>query len=359
LSRRAERAGKLARVNDADRRRRERLATAALVVALVVCACGAMAFGASSLGMGRLARVLLSPADPSNGSDATVVLAIRMPRVLLAGMVGAVLSMAGAALQGVFKNPLADPGLIGVSSGGSLGAALVIVAGAPLFALLPAWVRPMLLPLAAFGGGVVATRLVLSLATFDGHTHVGVMLLAGVAVNAFVGAALGLLSSFASDRALRDLFFWTLGSFSSAGWTAVVATALPITLAIVGLLGLARPLDAMLLGDVEAKHLGVNVARVRARIIALAALGVGASVSAVGLIGFVGLVVPHLVRLSIGPRHARLLPLSGLLGATLVIVADTLARTVAAPLELPIGVLTALVGGPSFLWLLIRERRAS
>lgn len=352
--------GQALRVSDEGRERRERFALVAIVIVLALTAIGATTFGAASLGLGRVVRIAIEPlvgADAGlDAAERTVFWSIRLPRVVLAGLVGAVLSMSGAALQGLFRNPLADPALIGVSSGGSLGAALVIVVGAPLFAASPAWLRPALLPLAAFGGGILATRLVLRLATLDGHTHVGVMLLAGVAVNAFVGAALGLLSSFASDRALRDLFFWTLGSFATASWTTVAATSIPMLACLVGLPRFARSLDVMLLGDVEAKQLGVAVSRVRSSIIALTALGVGAAVSAVGLIGFVGLVVPHLVRLSLGPRHRRLLPLSGLLGAVLVIVADTLARSVVAPLELPIGVLTALVGGPSFLALLQRER---
>ncbi len=353
--------GKLPHVADDDRTRRERIAFAALLGLLVVTAIGALAFGATSLGLGRVVSLALEPlgrVDPRiTEADRTVLWSIRAPRVVLAALVGAVLAMSGAALQGLFRNPLADPGLIGVSSGGSLGAASMIVVGAPLFAIAPAWLRPAMLPLAAFAGGLVATRLVLRLSTSEGHTHVGVMLLAGVAVNAFVGAALGLLASFATDRALRDLFFWTLGSFSMASTTSVAAAAIPIAVCLVGLPRFARALDVMLLGDVEAKHLGVRVSRVRSAIVVLSSLGVGAAVSVVGLIGFVGLVVPHLVRLSIGPRHERLLPLSALLGASLVIVADTLARAVVAPLELPIGVLTALVGGPSFLWLLFRERQ--
>ena len=331
-----------------------------LAIVLVLVLFGATAFGASSLGFRRVFDLLAHPlglAEAGSAADRTVFWSIRLPRVVLAALVGAVLSMAGAALQGLFRNPLADPGLIGVSSGGSLGAALVIVIGAPVFAISPSWARPLLLPLAAFGGGLVATRLVLRLATIDGQARVGVMLLAGVAVNAFVGAALGLLASFANDRTLRDLFFWTLGSFSSASWSEVACTVLPISLCLYGLPRFAGRLDVMLLGDVEAKHLGVPVARVRRMIVLLSALGVGAAVSAVGLIGFVGLVVPHLVRLALGPQHRRLLPLSALLGASLLVVADTLARSVVAPLELPIGVLTALVGGPSFLALLHRERR--
>ncbi len=352
--------GKASAVTLDDRTRRERNAFVLLALLLVIVLFGATAFGASSLGFRRVLALLgeqLGWCEASSAADRTVFWSIRVPRVALAALVGAVLSMSGAALQGLFRNPLADPGLIGVSSGGSLGAALVIVVGGPLFAIAPAWLRPLVLPLGAFAGGLVATRLVLRLSTLDGHAHVGVMLLAGVAVNAFVGAALGLLASFANDRALRNLFFWTLGSFSSASFREVVFTALPMAICLFGLPRYAGQLDVMLLGDVEAKHLGVPVARVRKMIILLSALGVGAAVSAVGLIGFVGLVVPHLVRLVLGPEHRRLLPLSALLGASLLVIADTLARSLVAPLELPIGVLTALVGGPSFLALLHRERR--
>lgn len=281
---------------------------------------------------------------------ASVVMAIRAPRVALGLLVGAGLSVAGALMQGLFRNPLADPGLIGVSSGAALAAAGVIVLGG---GGLPLWA----LPAAAFGGGVGVTLLVLRLSKGDGGVSIETMLLAGIALNALAGAGTGVLVAMSDDAQLRSLTFWTLGSLGGARWE-VLAWVSPLLVApLLAAPWLAAPLDALLLGDDEAYHLGVEVERLKRRVIALAALAVGAAVAFTGMIGFVGLVVPHLVRLLAGPSHRTVLPGSALLGGALLTGADLLARTATAPAELPIGVVTTLLGGPFFLGLLARRRR--
>ncbi|MGY4013321.1 FecCD family ABC transporter permease [Aeromonas molluscorum] len=286
-----------------------------------------------------------------------VVQEIRLPRTLLCLAVGGILGLCGAVMQGLFRNPLADPGIIGVSGGAALGAALAIVLLAPLDQQLQAKVGLGLLPLLAFLGGALTTTLVYLLGSRQGGTSVTVMLLAGVAITALSGAAMGLLSYLADDQMLRDLSLWQMGTLA-AGKPADMLLALA-TLAILLLLFVrdAGPLNALLLGESEARHLGVNVQSLKRRLILLTAAGVGVAVAIAGMIGFVGLVVPHLVRLLCGPNHVRLLPLSALIGAALLLGADMLARTLLAPAELPVGIITALLGAPFFLWLLLRGRR--
>jgi iron complex transport system permease protein len=279
-----------------------------------------------------------------------VLWSIRLPRVVLGVLVGGGLAVAGAALQGVFRNPLADPGLIGVSSGASLGAVAAIVLGI-------AAAGSYTLPVLAFLGGVVATLAVYGVARFDGRTEVVTLLLTGLAVNALCGAAVGYLLFVADDQQLRGVVFWSLGSLGGATWPLVLAALPFVALAVLVLPLLARPLNLLLLGEREARHLGVEVERVRLLVIVLAALATGAAVAVAGIVGFVGLIVPHLVRLAAGPDHRVLLPASGLLGAALLLLADLFARTVAAPAELPLGVVTSLLGAPFFLWLLRRTRR--
>jgi iron complex transport system permease protein len=296
----------------------------------------------------RLAGVEAGPAvDPQ---EAEVLWAIRMPRVLLAVLVGGALGVAGAALQGVFRNPLADPGVVGASAGASLGASVAIVGGATALGT-------MTLPVAAFGGALAATLLVYLMSRRGGRTEVVTLLLTGLAITAVVEASVGLLTSAADDQELRDLTFWRLGSLGGGTWETV-AMAAPFTLAAVALLPLAaRALNVLALGEREAGHLGVATERVRAWVIVLAAMGVGAAVAAAGLIAFVGLIVPHLIRVTAGPDHRVVLPASAVGGALLLVVADLVSRTAAAPVELPLGVITGLLGGPFFLWLLHRTRR--
>ncbi len=279
-----------------------------------------------------------------------VLWAIRLPRVVLAVLVGSGLGVAGAALQGIFRNPLADPGLIGVSSGAAIGAAAMIVLGTTPFGLAS-------VPLAAFAGGLAAAALVYTCARYQGRTEVVTLLLCGIAVNTIAGAVIGLLIVVANDSQLRDIVFWTLGSLGSATWPTVGAVAPLIVVAVLILPRLARSLDLMALGEREAGHLGVATERVRIAVVVLAALATGAGVAVAGVIGFVGLVVPHIVRLLTGPGHRIVLPASALGGAVVLLGADLAARTVAVPREIPLGVVTALVGGPFFLALVVRTRR--
>lgn len=282
-----------------------------------------------------------------------VLLAIRMPRVVLAVLVGAALAVTGAAMQGLFRNPLADPGLLGVSSGAALAAVTIIVFGGLLQGFLGAW----LLPAAAFLGGLVVTFFVYLISTRGSRTDVATMLLAGVAINALAGSGTGLLVFVADDNQLRDITFWSLGSLGGVTWTSLGAAAPFMLVAILLLPQLAGGLNAFLLGESEAGHLGVNTQMTKLAVIFLSAAAVGAAVSVSGIIGFVGLVVPHLIRLAVGPDHRVLLPASVLLGASLLLLADLFARTVVIPAELPIGIVTSLVGGPFFLWLLLQGRQ--
>ena len=280
---------------------------------------------------------------------------IRLPRTLLGLAVGGVLALSGVAMQGLFRNPLADPGLVGVSSGAALGAAIAIVGGAA-FGGLPEVMGPYLLSLCAFIGGLGVTALVYRLGRRNGQTNVAVMLLAGIALTALAGSAVGLFTYLADDATLRTLTFWNLGSLNGASY----ARLWPLLIVTVGvalwLPRRANALNALLLGESEANHLGIDVEGLKRELVFCTALGVGAAVAAAGMIGFIGLVVPHLVRLLAGPDHRVLLPASVLAGATLLLFADLIARLALAPAELPIGIVTAFLGAPFFLYLLMRGR---
>lgn len=316
---------------------------------LAATALAALSIGPLEIGLPKVLAALRLPGASPEAFEATTIRDLRLPRVVLALLVGAALAQAGAAMQGLFRNPLADPGLVGVSSGAALAAVslIVLAGGAPFSGALP---------LATFAGGAGAAWLVARLARIEGHTRVATMLLAGLALNAIAGAGIGLLSHIADDLALRTLTFWMFGSLGKAGWSEI-ALAAPILIATLLLLPReARALDALLLGEAEAWHLGVDVERLKRRVSLLIVLAVGTSVALAGIVGFVGLVVPHLVRLVAGPAHRWLLPASALLGAWLMLLADMAARTLLSPNELPIGILTALIGGPFFIALLLRFR---
>lgn len=287
--------------------------------------------------------------------EALVVLNIRLPRIILGALVGGGLAVSGALMQGLFRNPLADPGLVGASSGAALAAIAVLVLGAPLLAELPEPVGGAALSVGAFVGSAVTVLAVYRIATRDGRTSVTTMLLAGIAVNALAAAGVGLVIFVSDDQQLRDFTFWSLGSLGGVTWTRLAAGA---ALLLIGLLVsplLARPLNALLLGEAEARHLGVDVQRCKTAVVLLATLTAGAAVALTGVIGFVGLVAPHLLRLVVGADHRVLLPGSVLLGASLLLAADLLARNVVTPAELPVGIVTAFVGAPFFLWLLLRR----
>ena len=281
-----------------------------------------------------------------------VFIEIRAPRVALAGLVGAALAVSGAALQGLFRNPLADPGLIGVSSGAALGAVAMIVLGAGPASPLTAYA----LPLAAMLGAVLVTLFLWAFASRYGRFSVVTILLVGIAVNALAAVGLGAFQYLSDEGQLRTLTFWMLGSFGRANWPTVLPAALAMVAAAAPLFFVARALDLMQLGESEAFHLGVAVQRLKRRVIFCAAAAVGAGVALSGIIGFVGLVVPHLVRLLLGASHRWVLPGAALLGAALTVLADLLARTVAAPAEIPVSLVTSALGAPFFLWLIARVR---
>ena len=282
---------------------------------------------------------------------------IRLPRLALGVCAGAALGVSGAALQGLFRNPLADPGIIGISSGAALAVALIIVLGHATAPATLAWAGPYALPVAAFAGSAFALAGIYALSVRAGALSGASLILAGIAVNALSGSALGYLSFVSTDEQLRQLTFWTLGSLGRAAWDALLPAAVAMSIAVLFLLRLSGPLNIYLLGEREAAHLGVDVERLKRRVIILASLGAGASVAAAGMIGFVGLAAPHLVRLCAGSDNRIVLPGAALVGAVLLLLADLVARTAVSPAELPIGVLTGALGGPFFLWLLSRQRR--
>ncbi|MFT4083351.1 MAG: iron ABC transporter permease [Nocardioides sp.] len=277
---------------------------------------------------------------------------IRFPRLTLAVLVGAALATAGALMQGVFGNPLAEPGVVGVSSGAAFAAAIVIVTQI-------AWLGTWTTPVFAFVGGLVTTLSVYLLARAEGRTEVVTLVLTGVAVNAVCSAGLALMIFLGDTQEREEIIFWQLGSLNGTRWV-YVGVVTPFVLAgLCGSLLIARKLDMLALGDRAARHVGIDVERLRMGAILLVALLTAAAVSFAGIIGFLGLVVPHLIRLVLGPGHRVLIPASALGGALLLSCADLAARTAMAYAELPIGMLTALVGGPFFFWLLRRTRNSA
>ena len=286
-----------------------------------------------------------------------IVLEIRLPRVLSAVVIGASLALAGAVMQGLFRNPLADPALLGISAGGALVSAAAILFG--WASLLHPSLRSFALPLAAFGGGLLAVFVIYRMAHRPALIDTSVLLLAGVAINALAAAGIGFLTVVASDAELRGFLFWMLGSFSNANWHHVLPTTVLALPSLAALLTLARALNALALSDADAGYLGFHVRRVKRIAIVCVALCVSASVSVAGIVGFVGLLAPHLLRLVIGPDHRYLLPASALAGALLLLLADSVARVAFQPLELPIGVLTAALGIPLFALLIMGNRHRS
>lgn len=310
--------------------------------------------GAFTISPGQLLDVLadLFAAQAEPSQERLVFLNIRLPRLVLGIAAGMGLGVAGALMQGLFRNPLADPGLVGISSGAALAAGATIVLGASMFPDLPRALGSWTLVLAAFAGGLLVTFGVYMLAQGPGGTNVGLMLLAGVAVNALAGAGLGFLNFLATDEQLRNIQFWLLGSLGGARWSAVVLVSVLVVGAVAIGWSRAGALNAIALGEAQASLLGVPVERVKRQAVLATALAVGAVTATTGMIGFIGLIAPHWVRLVAGPDHRIVIPASGLLGGALVLAADSVARTMLAPAELPLGVLTAVIGVPMFLGLL-------
>jgi iron complex transport system permease protein len=338
------------------------LRTGALVSGLLVALAAACVVAA---GRGQLAvppqEVLGSIAHhagldwgsmPSHPMGDAALWNVRFPRVIMALVVGLSLGVSGAVMQGVFGNPLAEPAVIGVSAGAAVGACLIIVTGWAFFAHFTVAV-------AAFVTGLLTTIVMYTLARADGRAEVVTLVLMGVAVNAVAGAIIALLVFVGDSAAREQIVFWQLGSFNGSRWRSVAVVAPLAAVGIAGSLALARQLDLLALGERAARHLGVHVERLRLQAIVLVALLVAAGVAFVGIIVFVGLVVPHIIRMVIGPAHRGLILASALGGALVLVVADLVARTAVAYADLPISMLTAAVGGPFFFWLLRRARRSA
>ena len=334
-----------------DRSRSARRLSGLLVVALICASVASLTSGASDTSLGQVMRDLLA-GQGIGARDRIVLVDIRLPRLVLGGLIGAALAVSGALLQGLFRNPLADPGIVGVSAGAGLGAVTAIVLGG----LLPFATGSWLVPIAAFAGAWASTMMLYRVATRQGRTSVATMLLAGIALAAMTSALTGILVYFADDTQLRDFTFWTMGSLAGASWGKLTIAAPLLLVTVCAAPLLASGLNGLALGEAAAGHIGIAVQRVKAMAILTVALATGTSVALSGGLGFVGIIVPHLLRLISGPDHRHLLLNAALLGATVLILADMVSRAVIAPAELPIGIVTAVTGGPFFLWVLLRNR---
>lgn len=325
-----------------------------LLVLLITTVFASALVGAYDVSPGDVAgsilrRLGLSSAEPLDATADELIWVIRLPRIVLGVVVGACLATAGAVMQGAFANPLSEPGIIGVSSGAMSAAALQIVTG---FSPLGIWT----LPIAAFLGGLAAVAVVYATARHDGRTEILTLVLMGIAINALAGAVIGLLAFMSDDASLRSLTSWTLGSLAQSTWEKVLIVGPIALIGLIAAMTMARTLDLLSLGDRAARHVGVDVERSRIKVLLVVALMAAAAVSVSGIVLFVGLLVPHVVRLFVGPQHRHVLPLSVLFGAVIVSLADLMARTVLEPAELPLGVLTSLLGAPVFIWQLRRLR---
>ena len=334
-----------------------RLGVGCSILALLA-ACVALAslsMGPVEIPPGRVAAIVLAAVGLDLGgfdkTEQLVIEQIRLPRIVVGALVGMALGVAGATMQGLFRNPMADPGIIGVSAGGALGAVIAIAAGLTglFFLALPAF---------AFAGALTAAFLVYGIAAVGGRFSMATLLLAGVAVNAFLGASVSaIVTMLPENGALRETLFWLSGGLEGRSWEHVRVAA-PLVLGGAAVMTMmARDLNLLMLGDDEARSMGVRVGAARPALLAAAALATGAAVAVSGAIAFVGLVTPHVLRLTLGPDQRVLIPMSALGGATFVILADTVARTLVQPAELRVGVLTAFVGAPFFVLLLIRNKR--
>lgn len=343
-----------------DRRRRSRFAlvTGAMTIALVVTVIVSLGLGQYPLSPAEIIGLLLERIGIANDwapdapTAAGVVFDIRLPRIVLGLLVGAALAASGVLMQAIFGNPLADAAVVGVSSGAALGAATALTFGISFVGVLTT-------PAFAFAGGLAAVFAVYAISRSNGRTEVVTLLLTGIAINAIAGAGLAFLTFVGTTSTREQIVFWQLGSLNGALWGNVAIVAPLVVAGLAVSIVLARRLDLFALGERTARHLGVRVEALRVVVIVTVALLVCAAVAFTGIIGFVGLVVPHLLRMIIGPAHRPLLVASAIGGALLIAVADLVARTAVPLADMPIGMITALVGGPFFLWLLVRTRRRS
>ncbi|HWC32574.1 MAG TPA: iron ABC transporter permease [Actinomycetota bacterium] len=327
---------------------------ATLLVAVVLVAIGLGTVWISPATTLRLIASRLGIADQPDtpGSLAVILFELRPPRVMLAILVGAALAVAGPVFQAVFRNPMADPAIIGVSSGAALGAVVAILVTGSAFA------GGLAVPLAAFAGAMATALLVYRIARIGPTVQVATLLLGGIAVAAVISAIITLVMSLSGEE-IRSIYFWLLGGLAARGWNTLWAAAPLVAVGIVAALAAVRDLNVMALGEERAAQLGVEIERFKRLALATGALLAGAAVSVAGVIGFVGLMTPHILRLVLGADHRRLLPATVLGGALFMVLADLAARTLLAPEEIPVGAVTALLGGPFFLYLLRRERRVA
>lgn len=329
-----------------------------LLASVIFAACT----GALTISIGELVQIIafklgLFSETGVEEQKSIVFWIIRLPRVCLAVLVGAALGIAGASLQGLFRNPIADATLIGVTSGSSLFAVLVIMLNVKYFGMLNELTGAYSISFVAFIGAALTTSLVYQLSRLTGEGGIATLLLCGIAINAFVNAVTGLMTYMADDAQLRSITFWNLGSLGGANWTSVMAVAPFVAVSLFFMPYLSKALNLLVLGESQAASLGINLKSLKQKVIILATMGVGASVAVAGTIGFVGLVVPHMIRTLFGPDHRTLIIGSALSGAIVLTLADTISRIIVAPSELPIGILTAMLGTPFFIYMLWEQKR--
>lgn len=291
-------------------------------------------------------------------ADQYILVDLRLPRIVMAILIGSMLAVSGTCMQGMFKNPLATPDLIGITSGATLFAATSIVLGGVLKTFIPESLHFYLLSLMAFLGSLLTMLIVYKIATINGKTKVVMMLLTGVAVTAIGFAFTGFLIYLSKEEELRDLTFWNLGSLAGATWMKNALLFGVLLISYFFLLGKGKSLNALMLGENDAKHLGVPVEKIKKQIVVFTALMVGTTVAFAGTIGFVGLVIPYILRLIFKSNYQLILPLSAVFGSILLVVADTISRTIVAPSEIPIGILTAMLGAPVFILILLKNKKS-
>lgn len=338
-----------------ERFRRWKITVLALAVLLFFTVVGATAVGPVNIPPTTVAKILLGKlplmddlfSHSWSSVEESIILQIRLPRILLGVLVGSALAVAGAAMQGLFKNPMADPYVIGISSGAAFGATIAIVLGVQgIFSV----------PLMAFMGAIFSAFLVYNIARVNGQMQMETVLLSGIAVAIFFSALTSFFMYVAGEN-LHQIVFWLMGGLWARGWDHVGVSFVPIFIGILGIYVFARDLNVMQLGEESALHLGIEIEQVKKILLALSSLVAGIAVSVSGIIGFVGLIIPHMVRIMVGPDHRILIPASALVGAIFLILADSVARTIISPAELPVGIITAFFGAPFFIYLLRRKKR--
>ncbi len=329
-----------------------------LIATCVLSICiGAVKINVMELGSIIAYRIGLSQDMSFQAQQDAVFFTLRLPRVILGVLVGSTLAISGATMQGLFRNPLAEPGLIGISSGASLFAVIMIVLEARFFSFMTAALGYYALAIAAFMGACITTFIVYRIAVRKGKADITTLLLAGIAINALAGSFTGLLVSSASDEQLRNITFWNMGSLGGASWNTIGMVIPFVVIPLIALPFFSKSLNALSLGESQAGHMGINVSLVKRVTIVFATLGVGASVAVSGIIGFIALVIPHILRMAFTADNRLVMPGSALLGATVLVLSDLISRTLVAPSELPIGIVTAIIGSPVFIYIILGERR--